>query len=243
MLLLVVLLTTMAFSQITVACAANVQFAMEEIKAAYEKTNGNISVVYGASGNLTTQIKNGAPFDIFVSADTDFPDSLFAAHAAVTKPKIYAYGKLILWTMNDALLMDGRLEFLKNNSITTIAIPDPKRAPYGRETIKALTKSGVLAAVKSRLVYGESISQAANYVLSKAALVGFNAKSIVLAPKMKGKGKWVEVDSMLYDKIEQAAVILRYGKDNNPTVSNKFYVYLYGQQARAIFIKYGYILP
>ena len=242
-LLFITIYATGAFCQLTVACAANVQFAMEEIKAAYEKSNAHINVVYGASGKLTTQIKNGAPFDIFVSADTDFPDSLYVGHAAVTKPKVYAYGKLVLWTLSDAVQLDKDLLCLKNSAVTTIAVPDPKRAPYGRETIKALTKAGILSNVQSRLVFGESISQAADYVLSKAAVVGFNAKSIVLAPKMKDKGKWIEVDSSLYDKIAQAAVILQYGKDNNPVPTNKFYAFLYGPQAHAIFLKYGYILP
>jgi molybdate transport system substrate-binding protein len=241
--LFIVFSTTIALGQITVACAANVQFAMEEIKAAYEKSNGHINVVYGSSGKLTTQIKNGAPFDIFVSADADFPDSLYAAHAAITQPKIYAYGKLVLWTLDDALPLDGNLQCLKNSDISSIAVPDPKRAPYGREAIKALAKAGILSDVQSRLVYGESISQAADYVLSKAAGVGFNAKSIVLAPKMKDKGKWVEVDSSLYDRIAQAAVVLQYGKDNNPTASQKFYAFLFSPVARTLFTKYGYILP
>jgi len=168
---------------------------------------------------------------------------LYAAHAAVIKPKVYAYGKLVLWTLDDALPLDGNLQCLKNSDIPSIAVPDPKRAPYGREAIKALTKAGVLAHVQPRLVYGESISQAADYVLSKAARVGFNAKSIVLAPKMKDKGKWVEVDSSLYDRIAQAAVVLQYGKYNNPATSQKFYTFLFSPVARTIFTKYGYILP
>jgi molybdate transport system substrate-binding protein len=230
-------------AQITTAVAANVQFAMEELKADFRKSSGlEVKTVYGASGKLTTQIKSGAPFDVFVSADMDFPDSLHKWGYAPAKAKPYAYGKLVLWTMGDLDLGKG-MGILLDPKVSKIAIADPKRAPYGREAVKAMTRSGLAGKLDSKLVYGESISQVTQYILTGNVEIGFNAKSVVMAGEVAGKGKWVEVDSTLYDKIAQGALITKYGAENNPGPSAKFLAYLYSEPARAIFAEYGYVLP
>jgi molybdate transport system substrate-binding protein len=234
---------TGTFAQITAAVAANVQFAMEDLKADFKKATGiDVKAVYGSSGKFVAQIKNGAPFDVFVSADMDFPDSLSKWGYAAAKAKPYAYGKLVLWTLKDYDLEKG-LDLLADSALAKIALADPKRAPYGREALKALQKSGVYAKVQSKLVYGESISQISQYILTGNVDIGFSAKSVVLAGEIKGKGKWKEVDSTLYDKIAQGAVVCKYGLENNPDLSARFLAYLYSKPAREIFTRYGYVLP
>jgi molybdate transport system substrate-binding protein len=230
-------------AQITAAVAANVQFAMEDLKTAFKKETGvEVKTVYGASGKLATQIRNGAPFDLFVSADMDFPDSLRAWGYAPEKPRPYAYGKLVLWTLKDVDLEKG-LAALSDTAIGKIALADPKRAPYGREALKALQRSGLAESLKPKLVYGENISQVSQYILTGNVDIGFNAKSIVLAPETQGKGHWKEVDSTLYDRIAQGAVVCKYGTENNPGLSSRFYAFLYSAPAREIFARYGYVLP
>ncbi|MBW8889113.1 MAG: molybdate ABC transporter substrate-binding protein [Fibrobacteres bacterium] len=229
--------------QFTAAVAANVQFAMEELKADFKKSAGvEVKTVYGSSGKLAAQIKNGAPFDVFISADMDFPDSLAKWGYASAKPKPYAYGKLVLWTMRDSDPSKG-LSLLAEAGVEKIALADSERAPYGREAVKALKKSGYYDRVKKKLVFGESISQVNQYVLLGTADIGITAKSVVLAADMRGKGKWADVDSTAYDPIAQGAVICKYGAENNPGPSAKFLEYLYSAPARIILAKYGYLLP
>ncbi len=230
-------------AQITAAVAANVQFAMEEMKAEIKKSQGiDIKTVYGSSGKLAAQIKNGAPFDVFVSADMDFPDSLAKWGYATAKARPYAFGKLVLWTTKDLDPSKG-LKVLSEAGVVKIALADPQRAPYGREAVKALKKTGVYEAVKGKVVFGESIAQVNQYILLGTVDIGFTAKSVVLAGDMREKGKWAEVDGSTYDPIAQGAVICKYGMENNPGLSAKFLEYLYSAPARTILAKYGYELP
>ena len=228
---------------ITAAVAANVQYAMEELKTDFGKASGiEVKTIYGSSGKLTAQIRNGAPFDVFISADMEYPDSLFAWGHAAEKPRPYAYGKLVLWTMKP-LDLDKGLGLLADPGVGKIAVADPKRAPYGREALKAMRKSGAFGQVEAKLVFGESISQVNQYILLGSVDVGFTAKSIVLATGNQGKGHWKEVDSAAYDPIAQGAVVCRYGKENHPGPSARFLDYLYSAPARAILARYGYELP
>lgn len=233
-----------AEAQITVAVAANVQYALEEIRKEFQKENPKVEVklTFGASGRFATQIRNGAPFDLFISADTDFPDSVAQWGLAATPPKVYGHGRLALWT-HKGLTLDSGLQVLKEEKVKRIAIPDPKRAPYGKEAVKALKKAGIYAAVEKKIVTAENIAQVSQYVLTDNVDIGFTAKGVVTAPDMKDKGVWLEVDEALYDDIAQAAVICRYGADNNPHSARKFYDFLYGEKARAVLLRYGYLLP
>lgn len=237
------LLAGAANAQITVAAAANVQYAMEEISSGFKKATGiDVKAVYGSSGKLTTQIRNGAPFDLLVSADMDHPDTLVKWGYATGKPRPYAYGKLVLWTVKKLDLEKG-LAVLADTGVGKIAVADPKRAPYGRESIKALKHTGIHDAVAARLVFGESIAQVNQYVLLGTVDIGLTAKSIVLAPDLAGKGVWKEVDSAAYSPIAQGAVVCKYGTEHNPGQSARFLDYLYSPPARSILSKYGYVLP
>jgi molybdate transport system substrate-binding protein len=228
---------------LTVAVAANVQYAFEELQAAYTKATGNeVKAVYNSSGKFVAQVMNGAPFDVFLSADTEYPEKLQQAGYTAAPPRIYAYGALVLWTMKDLDLVHWPAA-LHSTAVDKIAIANPKTAPYGRETLKLLSTLKLDEALKGKLVFGESIAQTNQYIHSKAVDAGFTAKSVVLAPQMKGAGKWVELPHDAYQPIAQSAVILKHGEQTNSQVSRQFYTFLFSPPARTILERYGYLLP
>jgi molybdate transport system substrate-binding protein len=238
------LLCSHAFADtLTVAVAANVQYAFDELQAEFKKETGNdIKPIYGASGKFAAQILNGAPFDAFLSADMEFPEKLYQQGATTAAPRVYAYGTLVLWTMQDLDLAKWQ-DVLMAPTTQHIAVANPKTAPYGREAYRALTYYKLLDKLQPKIVVGESISQANQYIHSKSADIGFTAKSIVLSPEMKGQGKWIDVPSDSYQKIAQGAVILKHGEATNPKLTRQFFDFLYSAKARAIFERYGYALP
>ena len=230
-------------ADITIACAANMQYAMDEIRTAWNaQGDSGVEVIYGSSGKLASQILNGAPYDLFISADTEAPSRLFVAGQAAAAPGIYAYGKLVLWTVGK-LDLRGGLQVLLDTSVHSIALPDPGAAPYGRAAIAALTKAGLMQSLKPHFVYGESIGQAAQYIVTGAADIGFNAESIVVSKAMRGKGAWVEIDTAFYPPIAQAAVICKYGSTNHGGRSSRLYSSLFNDKTRNVLARYGYRLP
>jgi molybdate transport system substrate-binding protein len=232
-----------AYSQLVVATAANMKFAMEDLRADFSSMNKTeVKAVYGSSGKLVTQIKNGAPFDLFISADVGFADSAVKWGYGASKPRIYAYGKLALWTMKNLDLQKG-LSVLAEPGIGKIAIGDPKVTVYGPASIEAMKKAGVYDRVKAQFVFADNIGQVAEFIVTQSADIGLTAMSIAISEPMRGKGTWVAVDSSLYPPIGQAAIILKYGEDNNPGIAAAFYEYLYSERARAILKRYGYSLP
>jgi len=228
--------------KITVAVAANMQYAFNELKAEFEKKyQVNVNGVIGASGNLTRQIMQGAPFDVFISADTKYPESIYSKGFAAEKPKVYARGALVLWTTKKELPLNGHLRFLLSDDIKSIAIANPKIAPYGTAAEILLKKVGLFDMLKSKLVYGESISQTTQFIGTGNADIGFTAKAVVLSNQMKNKGRWIELNSKNYPPIFQSAVLLRYGAKNNSVNAKKFYQFLFSENAKDIYKKYGYI--
>ena len=227
--------------KIIVATAANVQYVMADIKKEFEKEyKKEIQIVVGSSGKLTSQIREGAPFDVFVSADTKYPQEIYSKGASVEKPKIYALGSLVLWSMKIPK-NELKPELLKDNQIKKIAIPNPRIAPYGEAAMQVLTKLNMREQIENKLVFGESIAQTAQYITTGSVEAGFNALSIVLSPEMKNKGNWVLLDSTLYHPIEQAAVLLKHSDDSpKKETSQQFYDFLYSETAKVIFKKYGY---
>jgi molybdate transport system substrate-binding protein len=155
---------------------------------------------------------------------------------------VYANGVLVLWTLNPLDLGKG-IQVLNDPAVQKIAVANPKLAPYGREAINALDHFKLRAAVEARLIYGESISQVNQYIDSKSADIGFTAKSVVLAPEMAGKGKWVELPRDSYQPIEQGVVILKHGEETASKAAHRFIEFLASPAARTIFEKYGYLLP
>ncbi|MCU6435854.1 molybdate ABC transporter substrate-binding protein [Undibacterium sp. Jales W-56] len=238
-----VLAHTAQAETIAVAVAANVQYVFNDLKAEFKKETGHeIQASFNSSGKFVTQIMNGAPFDVFLSADMAFPDKLHKEGFSKAPPKVYAYGALVLWTRKDVDLGDWQ-SLLMSKSIDKIAIANPTTAPYGREAMNSLHYYKLAAALQAKLVFGESIAQTNQYIHSRAADIGFTAKSVVLSPEMKGQGKWIDVPVASYQPIAQGALILNYGKEHHPEVAQQFFDFIYSVQARAIFARYGYLLP
>ena len=223
---------------ITIAVAANMQFAMKTLTHNFTKETGiRCNLVISSSGKLTAQIKQGAPYDLVGSADMKYPNVLYKDGLALQKPKIYAYGKLVLWSMDKSI--NPSLAILKSNEVKHIACANPKTAPYGVATIQVLKHNKIYIILKNKLVYGESISQTNQFITSKSAQIGFTAKSVVLSPEMKGKGRWNELNPSGYNAIAQGVVILK--QDQTKEVSaKKFYNFLFSAEAKKILKDYGY---
>lgn len=228
-------------NNLVVATAASVQYVMKELITVFEKESGiPVEMVVGSSGKLTAQIREGAPFDIFVSADTKYPAEIYKNGGGEEAPKVYALGTLIAWTVDSTLDLTG-LAFLSNPGIKKIAIPNPTTAPFGEAAVAAMNKLHFYELVKEKLVMGESIAQTSQYIAGGSVDVGFSALSVVLAREMKGKGKWMEVDPALYPSIEQSALLLHHSEDSpKRKKARQFYDFLFSAKAKAIFKKYGY---
>ena len=228
---------------LTVAVAPNVKYAFDDLQAEFKKETGiDITPVFSSSGKITAQVRHGAPFDIFMSADMGFPETLYKNGYAAEPPRIYVYGALVLWTMKD-LDMGKGVELLKDSTVKKVAMANPRAAPYGKEAIKVLKYYKLYDTVEPKLVYGEDVSQTSLYIASRAADIGLTAKSVVVSPEMKGKGKWIEIKKESYDPIAQGVVILKHGRVTNAVAAQRFHDFLFSPKARAIFEHYGYVLP
>jgi molybdate transport system substrate-binding protein len=228
---------------LTVAVAANVKFVFDELKAEFKKSSGiEVNGVFASSGKITAEIKSGAPYDVFMSADMEFPEALHKEGYAVAAPKAYARGVLVLWTLQALDLKQG-LEVLKNPAVKKVAMANPKLAPYGAEALRALEYFKLRAAVEPKLIYGESIAQVNQYIDTQAVEIGFTAKSVVLAPQMQGRGTWIEVPRDSYQPIEQGIVLLKHGNETNAVAAKQFMGFMVSARARSILEKFGYVLP
>ena len=247
--LLKIVLTSLAFASalaaqtITVATAANMKYAANDIAKAFTAESGiDVKIITGASGKLTQQIMSGAPYDVFLSADVEFPSKLAQGGFTTTPSQVYAYGTLILWSGTGADLSKG-VAVVVDPSVKKIAVANPKTAPYGIEAMNAMKYYKVSDKVDGKLIIAESISQVGAYVTTKAVDVGFMAKSIVLSPEMKNVGKWVEIDDKAYNTIDQAMVGLKNGTPENQIAAKKFIRFMSSPKALAILKASGYGLP
>jgi len=232
-----------AAQPLTVAVAANVKFVFDELKAEFKKSTGiEVNGVFASSGKINAQIKSGAPYDVFMSADMEFPQALHKEGFAVTAPRVYARGVLVLWTMQPFDMSEG-LRVLTNPAVKKVAMANPRLAPYGREAMRALDYFKLRAAVEPKLIYGESIAQVNQYIDTSSVEIGFTAKSVVLAPQMQGRGKWIEVPGESYQPIEQGVVMLKHGAETNAAAAKQFMEFMASANARGILQKFGYILP
>ncbi len=231
-------------AQINIAVAANVSYAMDELKAAFvEKYPGTkVRVSLGSSGKLTAQIRNGAPYGLFMSANMAYPEALYADNLAVSKPAVYAHGALAYLSVKGVDFSRG-MAVTVDPSVKKIAVANPKTAPYGKAAVEAMQNGGVYDAVIKKLVYGESIAQTVAYAATATDL-GFIAKSSLYSSKMaryKEGIHWASVDSALYRPIEQGVVLLK-GYEDQPAY-RAFYDFILSNEAKSIFKKYGYIVP
>jgi molybdate transport system substrate-binding protein len=231
--------------ELVVAAAADLSAALKEIGDIYEtKTGVTMKLSFGASGALTQQIQNGAPFDIFFSADMEYPRQLIASGDADGASLYqYAVGKLVLWVPEDSPLdvEHKGMEVLLDPSVIKIAIANPQHAPYGRSAVAALKHAGVYDRVANRLVQGENVSQAAQFVESGNAQAGFVALAHAVAPAMSGKGKYWEVPADAYAPMAQGVVVLSRSQHKKEAAS--FVEYMKTKEASELLQKYGFTLP
>jgi molybdate transport system substrate-binding protein len=242
--LLLLSATTLA-QEITVAAAADLSAALPEIAAKYKSATGqNVKLIFGASGNLTTQIRNGAPFDIFFSADEDYPRQLIDAGLA-QKDTLYRYavGRLALWVPNESPLDLAKLgvQALLDPSVKKISMANPEHAPYGRAAEAALRHFAIYDQVKDKLVLGENVAQAAQFVESGNAQAGLVALSHALAPAMKSKGRYWTVPLDSYPTLNQAAVVLSQSKEQ--AAARKFLDFVRSPDSASLLTSYGFSLP
>ena len=234
-------LSTLSAVEINIAVAANVSYAIDELKSEFAKTNPDtkVQVTLGSSGKLTAQIKNAAPYGLFMSADMKYPQALYDEKIAITKPIVYAQGALAYLSVKKQDFSKG-MTLLEEDKIIKIAIANPKTAPYGKAAVEALKNANIYNAVKSKFVYGESISQTISYAVM-AADIGLVAKSSLYSPKLHRyveSVNWSPVDFSLYTPIQQGIVLLKYSEGNK--AYRAFYDFVLSDKAKAIFKKYGY---
>lgn len=229
--------------KIMVAAAADLKFAMDEIVSEFKQSNQMevIEVIYGSSGKFHTQIQQGAPYDLYFSADIAFPRQLLSKGFSASADVIpHARGRIVLWSGGeDAARMT--LESLTRPEITRIAMANPKHAPYGRRAEEALRASGLWEKVEKKLIYGENISQAAQFVQTGNAQVGILALSLAVSPELSNKGGYYLIPDNLHEPLMQGFIILKRAENNK--LAQQFADYMESKEARMIMTAYGFTLP
>src|SRR5438034_6038021 len=231
--------------ELTIAAASDLNFAFKDLVAEYEKKTGvHVKLSLGSSGNFFAQISNGAPFDLYFSADISYPKKL--EEAGLAEPGtlyMYAVGRIVVWVPKGSSIDVASLgiKALQHPSIKKIAIANPKHAPYGRAAVAAMEHFKVHKAVKDKLILGENISQTAQFVQTGGADIGIIALSLAVAPAMKDSGSYWEVPLDAYPRLEQGAVVLKAAKDLK--TARAFLDYLKGPEGAAVLKRYGFFLP
>jgi molybdate transport system substrate-binding protein len=243
--ILIVLVATSVFAQdLTVAAAADLQFAMQDIAGRFKNQTGKqVKVIYGSSGNFTQQLRNSAPFDLFFSANLEYPEQL-KSEGLIEDGSLYPYarGKIVLWVPNSSPLdLHLGMRALLDTSLKKIAIANPQHAPYGKAAVAAMQAEGLYEQVKDKLVFGENISQAASFVASGAADAGMVALSLAISPNMKEKGRYIEVPTKDYPPIEQACVILR--SSHAKALAKQFLDFVQTDAIKELLRQYGFDVP
>jgi molybdate transport system substrate-binding protein len=230
--------------EITVAAASDLQFVLQDVATRFQKETGHsVKLTFGSSGNFFAQIQNGAPFDLYFSADIDYPKRLEDAGLAEPGTLLeYATGKIVLWVPgNSGLDVSKGLRILLGPEVSKIAIANPEHAPYGRAAVAAMKHEGVYDQLASKLVLGENISQTASLVFSGGADAGILALSLARAPSMKAKGMYLEIPVEDYPPLRQAAVLLK--SSTQKALARQFLDYVKTPGVRELFKTYGFASP
>jgi len=227
---------------VRVAAAADLKFALEEVETELVRTHPDIdlAVTYGSSGTFFQQLSNGAPFDVYLSADLSYPARLAEAGKASADDVFgYAVGRLVVWAANGSPVDATQgLASLSGPGVNKVAIANPEHAPYGKAAVAAMQAAGVYEAVKDKLVLGENVAQAAEFTQSGNAQVGVFALSLALSSQLAVKGNYAEVPLDIYPRIEQGGVIM--GDARDPGAARRVRDFLLGDQGRAILERYGF---
>jgi molybdate transport system substrate-binding protein len=228
-----------------VAAAADLQFALTDVAAAFAgKTGGEVKLAFGSSGNFFRQIQEGAPFEIYLSADETFVRDLSAAGLTDGDGDLYAVGRIVLFVPHGSpLVPDGELTglgaALAGGRVTRFAIANPEHAPYGRRAMEALRHEGLWEAIEDKLVLGENVSQAAQFATTGGAEGGIIAYSLALSPSVSALGDFALIPDTWHQPLRQRMVLLK-GADE---AARHFYAFMLGDEARAIMRRYGFVLP
>ncbi len=225
---------------ITIAAASDLRFAMDSLVAVFKKTHPNqkVTVVYGSSGKFFQQIVNGAPFDVFFSADKEYPQQLQDKKLTASPIQLYAIGRLVLWSKKTK---PNGMNALLGTSVKKIAIANPDHAPYGKRAKECLIHYNLYEKVKSRLVFGENISQATQYASTGAADMGILALSLALSPELQKQGSYFLIPADSHTPLEQAYVVLKPGSQN--PAAQAFASFVSSASAQAVLKEYGFSLP
>ncbi len=239
--LLIIVASTSLAQKVNVAAAANLRYVLEEIKNEYQKEhpNSKVNLTFGSSGNLVQQILNGASFDFFMAADNNFPLKLKEKGVTYGEMKTYAFGKLAIYSTT--LDVSKGITILSDPSIKKISIAKPETAPYGDRSVELLKSQKLFDGLKSKIVFADNISQAAQFAFTGNAEIGFVALSLALSPDMIGKGKYHILDQSLYTPVEQACILIKQTAAN--TEAKKFMNYVLSPATKEIWDKYGYSSP
>lgn len=233
-----------AAGSLHLAAASDLVFCLEELNAQFSRQEPHVSlkVTLGSSGNFHAQIVHGAPYDVYLSADLDYPRKLIAAgHAVADSLQLYAIGRIVLWTTREDLELSRGLAVVSAKSVRRFAIANPDHAPYGRAAREALLAAGIWEAARRKIVLGENISQTAQFIQSANADAGIVALSLVSSPRLKQVGTYVEIPADMHRPLEQGAVITRRGAAN--PFAGRYLAFLRSAEARAIFDRHGFLLP
>ena len=231
---------------IRVAAASDLKFALQDIIGEFQTLHPGTEVqaTFGSSGNFYAQLCNKAPFDVFLSADSDYPRKLIdQGHAAADSAFKYAIGQIVVWVRNESSIDVGQLGMrsLLDPSLRKIAITNPRHAPYGRAAEAAMKSLSVYDEVRDRLVFGENVAQTAQFVESGAADIGIIALSLAISSSMKDKGRFWIVPQDAYPKLEQSGIILAWANDQ--TASKAFCDFVVGEHGRALLGRQGFLVP
>jgi molybdate transport system substrate-binding protein len=234
--------TARANEKITIAAASDLKFALEEIILNFKSSHpeAHIRTVYGSSGKFSTQIRQGAPYDIYFSADISYPRNLYMDGFGATEAQAYGLGRIVLWSRSRDV---SRLTLsdLADPAFQKIAIANPLHAPYGKRAEEALKAARVWDIVEPKLVYGENVAQAAQYVQSGNAQVGIIALSLVLSPDLAKQGNYVLISDKLHQPLQQGFIITKRASDN--ALAREFARFMASKESRGIMVRYGFGLP
>jgi molybdate transport system substrate-binding protein len=244
--LVLMLMTQVRAAELTVAAASDLKFALDELVLEFHAKHPAtpVKVTYGSSGNFFAQLQNRAPFDLYFSADIEYPRKLAAAGLALdTNVFLYAVGRIVVWIPTNSPVSVEKLgiQSLLVPSVKKIAVANPKHAPYGVAAVAAMKSLQVYERAEPNLVYGENIAQTAQFVQSGAADIGIIALSLAIAPQMHAAGRYWEIPLDAYPKMEQGGIILKWTKE--PDSARAFHEFVLGTHGREVLKRYGFFLP